>query len=122
MSHSRYLKFTVGAQPYAIPLLLVRDVVTEARLEPDAGGSQQKTLLFEGSRLRAIDLCAHVLGRPCAGGAPVIVCQLQDGPAFGLQVESVVSILIPESQGLPGTVRTFDLDSLQRLLSFERAA
>lgn len=122
MTHSRYLKFNVGAQPYAIPLLVVRDVVTDPRLEPAVGASPQKTFLFEGARLRALDLCAHLGQRPCAVGAPVIVCQLEDGTSFGLQVDTVVSILIPESTGLEGSVRMLDVAGIQRLLSFERAA
>ena len=115
ITHTRFLKFTLGGAPFLLPLLSVRDVIETPERSSAAAPSLlfQGTALHEGATLPVLDLRLKLGRRPAAEGSSLVVCSFSDGYSLALRVDKVVSILLLDArQRAPSGVTLLDPEQL----------
>ncbi len=100
VTHTRYLKFTLGGAPYLLPLLSVKDVIENPERSSAAAPSPlfQGATQHEGATIPVLDLRLKLGRRPSADGSSLIVCSFSAGYCIALRVDQVVSILLLDAQ------------------------
>lgn len=96
-TRSQYLIFVVAAQPYAVPISDVREVVLMAELSPTLGPSQyfQGLLNLSGEAIAVVRLNRILgLGDFKAGLYSHIILSQYQGKTFGFLTEGVQKILL----------------------------